>query len=137
MERDKTATSGRVEREKIKTHFARIIVSGPIEKPVYDIMYYDPQNHDYVIGFGSYSLENVKKWLEEEFDLEGDAFANEPVRHAKWIDGADSFGAKPGDFRVCSYCNICIPGTRMIPDMFWQYCPNCGSKNLEWGAKND
>ena len=70
MERDKTATSGRVEREKIKTHFARIIVSGPIEKPVYDIMYYDPQNHDYVIGFGSYSLENVKKWLEEEFDLE-------------------------------------------------------------------
>lgn len=48
-----------------------------------------------------------------------------PVVHGHWIDGADSFGAKRGAYRVCSHCNICIPNTKMIPDRYWQGCPNC------------
>lgn len=52
-----------------------------------------------------------------------------PVVHAKWIDGADSFGAKRGQYRVCSRCNICIPRVTEVAEPYWQYCPNCGSKN--------
>ena len=65
----------------------------------------------------------VMQWLDQVQRQEA-----EPVRHEHWIDGEDIFGAKRGTFRVCSYCNICIPITRIVPNQFWQYCPNCGSK---------
>lgn len=52
----------------------------------------------------------------------------EPVKHGKWIDGADSFGAPRGKYRVCSVCNVCIPKMREVPDQYWQGCPNCLSK---------
>ena len=55
------------ENPKIKTHFAKIIVSGSAEKPCYDILYFNPIDKEYQIGFGSYCLEYVFKWLAEEF----------------------------------------------------------------------
>ena len=48
-----------------------------------------------------------------------------PVVHAKWIDGADSFGAKRGRYRVCSRCNICIPCVSELAAPYWRGCPNC------------
>lgn len=48
-----------------------------------------------------------------------------PVEHAKWIDGADSFGAKRGQYRVCSRCNICIPCVSELAAPYWRGCPNC------------
>lgn len=51
-----------------------------------------------------------------------------PTRLGRWIDGADSFGAKRGTYRVCSFCNICIPRTKEVPDGYWQCCPNCMTK---------
>lgn len=56
-------------KHKIKTCFAKIIVSGTTQKPYYEIMYYDIQNHEYHIGFGSYCLDYVCSWLQEEFDI--------------------------------------------------------------------
>jgi hypothetical protein len=50
-----------------------------------------------------------------------------PVVYSKWIDGADSFGAKRGQYRVCSRCNICIPCVIEVSKSHWQYCPNCGA----------
>ena len=50
-----------------------------------------------------------------------------PVVHGKWIDGADSFGAKRGQYRVCSRCNICIPCVTEVAKPYWRYCPNCGA----------
>lgn len=61
------ATRG--EYPKIKTHFAQIIVDGTAEKPYYNIMYFDPAAGDYRIGFGSYCLDFVFKWLAEEFEI--------------------------------------------------------------------
>ena len=55
--------------KKIKTNFARIIVGGKAEKPYYDILYFDPADGKYHIGFGSYYLEYVFKWLSEEFEI--------------------------------------------------------------------
>ena len=48
-----------------------------------------------------------------------------PVVHGKWIDGADSFGAKRGQYRVCSRCNICIPCVSELAAPYWRGCPNC------------
>ena len=48
------------------------------------------------------------------------------VKHGEWIDGADSFGAKRGTFRVCSRCNICFPrDDRVVSPSMWRGCPNC------------
>ena len=53
----------------------------------------------------------------------------EPVKRGRWIDGAVSFGAKPGTFRVCSHCNICFPrNDNMVPPKYWRACPNCMTK---------
>ena len=34
-------------KNRIKTHFAKIIVSGTSEKPCYDILYFDPTDRKY------------------------------------------------------------------------------------------
>ncbi|MFQ6962931.1 MAG: hypothetical protein ACLRR6_02035 [Oscillospiraceae bacterium] len=57
-------------KNRIKTHFAKIIVSGTSKKPCYDILYFDPTDRKYHIGFGSYCLDYVFKWLAEEFEIE-------------------------------------------------------------------
>ena len=50
----------------------------------------------------------------------------ENVKHGRWIDGADSFGAKPGEYRLCSHCNTCFPrDDKIVPPQYWQCCPNC------------
>ena len=65
-------------KQKIKTHFAKIIVEGSADKPYYSILYYDPTAKEYYNGYGSYFIWNVFRWLEEEFEIvEADAFATE------------------------------------------------------------
>lgn len=56
-------------KNKMKTHFAKIIVGGTTQKPYYEIMYYDLSDHTYHTGYGSYCLDCVVKWLEDEFDI--------------------------------------------------------------------
>ena len=57
------------ESVKIKTHFAKIIVDGTAKKPYYNILYFYPKDRTYHIGFGSFCLEYVFKWLSEEFEI--------------------------------------------------------------------
>lgn len=60
---------GKSDDEKVKTHIARIVVSEGPKKPYYEILYYDPESGEYCIGYGSYSLENVCRWLSEDFEI--------------------------------------------------------------------
>lgn len=60
-----------VKKAKIRTPIARIIVGG-ISTPYYNIMYYDPSDCFMHIGFGSYDLSIVRKWLEEGFEVTGE-----------------------------------------------------------------
>lgn len=46
-----------------------VIVRGVANKPYYEIKYREVGNDDYNIGFGSYDLNNVLKWKEEEFEV--------------------------------------------------------------------
>lgn len=55
------------DREKIKTCFAQIIVDNSKSKPYYSIMYWE--NGEMNIGFSSYKLDYVRRWLNEEFEV--------------------------------------------------------------------
>ena len=57
------------ETTKIKTHYARIVVDGPAEKPCYSIEWYDPAKNEYILGYSSYYIGYVFKWLEECFEI--------------------------------------------------------------------
>ena len=57
-------------KNKIKTNFAKIFVSGTPGRPYFNILYFDPEDKDYHVGFSSYYLEYVFKWLSEEFEIE-------------------------------------------------------------------
>lgn len=66
---DMTREREEVADNKIKTSFAKVIVRTIEEKPYYEILYFDLSDNSFHIGFGSYRLENVFKWFDEEFKI--------------------------------------------------------------------
>ena len=57
---------------KIKTNFAKVIVDIIDEKPYYNILYFDPKDGEYHVGYGSYVIENTFGWLNELFEFVND-----------------------------------------------------------------
>lgn len=56
------------EERKIKvTEKPEIIVCGAVDKPYFEIKYHEVGKSDVNVGFSSYNIENVFKWLENEF----------------------------------------------------------------------
>ena len=86
---EQTYTGGTAD-EKIKTHFARIIVTGKTDKPYYEIMYYDPEDKMFHIGYSSYDLGIVKGFLERYFVVEG---INDPLFFAAGMTFGDAIQA--------------------------------------------
>ena len=109
---------------KIKTHFAQIIVHGKAGKPYYEILYFDTEDRTYHIGFGSYCLDYVFKWLSNEFEIvEAEQEADvAPVRHGRWV--GDSFCKWQ-----CNKCRAPAPkyGYPVSEFIRSSYCPNCGA----------
>lgn len=54
---------------KIETHFARVTVDIIDDKPYYHILFFDPRDGEYHMGFGSYKIENTFEWLRENFEI--------------------------------------------------------------------
>lgn len=107
-------------KNKIKTSFAKIFVSGTTDRPYFNILYFDPVDQDYHVGFGSYCLEYVFKWLSDEFEIEDAPAADvAPVVHGRWI--YDKKAQRP----YCSVCKRHFYGATNSP---MSYCPNCGAK---------
>ena len=107
---------------KIKTHFAKIFVGGTVEKPYFSILYFDPTDGDYHIGFSSFCLDHVFKWLSEEFELTPCEFDIVPVVRGHWITHYDDL------FPVESTqeCSVCHEHESIII-LNDNYCPNCGA----------
>ena len=61
---------------KIKTHHARIVVDGTAEKPYYSIEWYDHTKNEYFLGYSSYYIGYVFKWLKECFEIVEDNKTN-------------------------------------------------------------
>lgn len=63
------ATPGGCAGNVIKTHFAQIVTRFVNGEPYYEILYFDPADGTYHVGYGSYHFHFVTKWLAEDFDL--------------------------------------------------------------------
>jgi hypothetical protein len=53
----------------IPNNFAKIIVEGTTKHPYYGILFFNPTDGEYHVGFGSYYIGNVFQWLSEEFEI--------------------------------------------------------------------
>ena len=56
-------------KAKIKAIYPHIVVSSKIYKPYYYIHWYDIEDKSMHIGYGSFNLKFVRKWLQEEFEV--------------------------------------------------------------------
>ena len=72
-------TTEPISHEKIKAFNPQIVVSDSPSKPYYSISYYDIAKKEWYIGYSSYCLEYVYKWLFECFE-EADCDMVEVVR---------------------------------------------------------
>jgi hypothetical protein len=106
-----------IEREKIKTCFAQIIVNNSEDKPYYSIMYWE--NGEMNIGFSSYNLDYVRRWLNEEFEVKRNVDVV-PVVHEKWISFLDGDHIMPERCYRCSRCG-------RVESRRQPYC-HCGAK---------
>lgn len=131
-------------KEKIKTPFAKMIVGGKREKPCFSILYFDPVDKDFHIGYSSYYLEYVFNWLNEEFELVDDNNFNfltalrsvsrervEKVWRGKWNVSYDELNGFT--YVTCSKCgdetvlNGCFVTTEGEPCGLRDFCPVCGA----------
>lgn len=113
--------------KKVKAINPQIVVHGTLEKPYYEISYYDTTDNQWHIGYSSYDLYIVKEYLDNYFEIiEADV---EPVKHGHWYN-------RGGRFR-CSVCDTKaylkdVGGTGGWSHEYIQqkspYCPNCGAK---------
>lgn len=108
-------------KNKIKTSFAKIFVSGTPDRPYFNILYFDPVDQDYHVGFGSYCLEYVFKRLSDEFEIEDAPAADvAPVVHAWWVSFLDGDHIMPERYYRCSRCG-------RVESRRQPYC-HCGAK---------
>ena len=99
------------EIKTIKTPLAQIIVSGSAEKPYYEILYFDPADRTYHIGYSSFVLANVFRWLSEVFEIV-------PCVPGQWVH----------DINNLYGCSECGERETMSPKKLKNFCPNCGTK---------
>jgi hypothetical protein len=120
------------DHKKIKTCFAQIIVEEIAGKLYYSIMYWNGIGMH--IGYSSYELENVRRWLNEEFEVNRNADVA-PVVHGQWDDsGRYTFPSGNAAVR-CTNCGCALTESEYHLNN-WNYCPVCGAK-MDGGADND
>ena len=90
------------------------------------------QDGEMHIGFGSANLSFVRKWLNEEFEVEQPAADVAPVVHGRWDDsGRYTFPSGSTAVR-CTNCGCALTESEYRLNN-WNYCPVCGAK-MDGGA---
>ena len=97
-----TSTPGVTKHEKIRTPLAKIIVGESFGKPYYEIMWFSMDYEKCDIGYGSFSLDIVRKDLKDEFEIiEQDSSRDvAPVVRCKDCKYGD-YDSKPDGAMVC------------------------------------
>ena len=104
-------------KDKIKTSFAKIFVSGTPDRPYFNILYFDPVDQDYHVGFSSYCLEYVFKWLSDEFEIEDAPAADvAPVVRCMDCKHKERATVNGKGFLICP-----ASGMEITPDDFCSY----------------
>lgn len=103
--------------EKLKVTKADIIVTGTKKKPYFEIKYKEAGKKHYNIGYGSYDLNNVFKWREEEMEIVSEVEAEYEEDVCEWRWGVDRAMVQcKGDY-------IIFESRRLF-----SFCPYCGKK---------
>lgn len=106
---------------KIKTGFARIVVDMIADRPYFSILYLDPKDGTYHIGYSSYELQNVIAWRSEYFEIgEEELTFPHPVVYARW----EHLG---GDEWCCTACGNVITTEGSWEKPTKKYCDECGA----------
>ena len=117
LERDMQSADACNKKDKIKTNFAKIFVSGSDEKPYYNILYFDPVDKNYHVGFGSFYLPYVFKWLSEEFEIEDGLTVDAvPVVRCKDCEYLVNTTINANGFLICDVSDM-----EIAPDDFCSY----------------
>lgn len=107
--------------QKMKTPYIRVIVEKIRGKPYFEIEYYNPDMGETYIGYGSYDMDCVFKWMEDYFEVDEITADVAPVVHSRWVQLNNTqkhYCFECGvDFDLYAYCK-------------WKfnYCPYCGAK---------
>ena len=102
--------------QKIRAINPQIIVTGEVDKPYYQIQYYDTADNKWHIGYGSYFYSYVREWMEECFDIVKDR--NFHINNGLW---------KPdGEDRRCSNCGAIVEEDEWF-NHNWYFCYHCGA----------
>lgn len=112
--------------EKIKTHFAQIVVGGSRRKPYYHILFFNPADGEFHVGWSSYKLKYVRRWLRENFEIVDGAsvYDMSPVKHGRWAHTDEALTLDAKD--ECSECSFHTVIRRDLSRL--DYCPGCGAK---------
>ena len=122
------------QKEKIKTPFAKVIVDGRGANSYFSILYFDPTDKDFHIGYSSYYLDYVFNWLDEEFEIiENGNFSLTALRgptremvermRGEWRECFEDWRKQiEGD--QCSKCGFQHYGTSIN---HYHFCPACGA----------
>ena len=120
------------QKEKIKTPFAKVIVEGRGANSYFSILYFDPTDKDFHIGYSSYYLNYVFNWLNEEFEIVEDGnstlSALRPVsrEQVEKVRGEIVETVENGRMkRVFSCCGCDF--TSLTCWITPKFCPNCGA----------
>lgn len=105
-------------REKLKVTKADIVVALPLGEPYFNIHYREVGNDYDYIGFGSYDLNNVIRWREEEMEIVSGVEAELGNDVCEWKNEKGMFIQNPHTGRKFSN----------EPSMKNVYCNTCGKK---------
>lgn len=128
IEQTVTNADGTPKVEKIKTPLAQIIVEQYHGKEYYEILWLDTKSWDFHIGYGSYNLKFVRKWLAEEFEIVESAADVVEHKRGEWMGG--HFNDLYGDYE--EYCSNCGAYSK---EYYRPFCSNCGADMR--GEKHD
>lgn len=116
----------RKHKEKVAKY--HIIVTGMLEKPYYEVLYYDLADNNWHIGYSSYDLDIVKGYIEDYFEVDesiacGNIIDALEKQTPKKIYCDNDNGVYEKEF--CPSCN-----KRLSSDE--KHCSRCGQA-LDWG----